>query len=126
MSKDNFITKDSGKRQSFGSGMVRDTTEGKPDFSLIMANVPYEEQMLTRFAALMGRGAEKYGPKNWELANSSEELARFKSSAIRHFMQWFNSEEDEDHAAAVYFNIMAYEATKYKIENNGGTKNERV
>lgn len=117
-SKKEFITKDSGQRKEFASGMKRDSTSGKPDFSLIMANVPYEEQMLTRFAYLMARGAEKYGLKNWELANSQEELDRFKSSAIRHFMQWFNNEEDEDHAAAVYYNIMAYEATKYKVENS--------
>lgn len=110
-----YTTKDSGKRIDFESGMRRDTHEGKPDFTLLLPDVPYNEQMLTRFAGLMSRGADKYGRRNWQLANSEEEVERFRSSAFRHFMQWISGETDEDHAAAVYFNIMACEATKYKI-----------
>ena len=113
-----YITKDSGKRQEYNSGMVRDTQEGKPNFLLcIPENVPYEEQLLTRFASLMTRGAEKYYDRNWEKANSKEEMDRFKSSALRHMMQWVCDEDDEDHASAVLFNITAYETTKYKLRN---------
>lgn len=32
MVKKDFVTKDSGKRQKFDSGMVRDNVRGKPDF----------------------------------------------------------------------------------------------
>lgn len=113
-----FITKDSGKRQSYSTGMVRDLQEGKPDFALIMAEgMPYDKQMLTRWAALMERGATKYGKRNWEKAGTHEELERFKSSAMRHFMQWFAGELDEDHASAVMFNINAAEYVKWRLTN---------
>lgn len=113
-----YVTKDSGKRSEFDSGMVRDTSEGKARFDLIIPEgVPYNDQILTRFANLMSRGAVKYTARNWEKANQQEELNRFKESALRHMMQWYCGETDEDHAVAVFFNIMAFEATKYKLNN---------
>lgn len=113
-----YTTKDSGGRAEFESGMVRDTEKGKPRFDLIIPDgVPYDSQLLTRFSLLLERGAEKYTERNWEKACSVQELGRYKSSAFRHFMQWFCSEDDEDHAAAVMFNLNAYEATKWKMEN---------
>jgi hypothetical protein len=42
-------------------------------------------------------------------------MDRFRASAMRHFMQWFHGEMDEDHAAAVFFNLLAYESTKWKM-----------
>ena len=118
MSRQEFITKDSGQRQDYASGMRRDTQEGKPDFALIVPlGVPYDEQMLTRWAALMERGAVKYGIRNWEKANSEEELGRFKASAFRHFFQWICGETDEDHAAAVYFNIQCAEFVAAKLRD---------
>ena len=106
-----YVTKDSGERQEFGSGMKRDTQNGKPRYDLIPT------QMMKRLAELMGRGAEKYGERNWEKADSNEELERFKASGFRHFMQWINGEEDEDHCSAVVFNLWAYETIKKKIES---------
>ena len=114
-----YETKDSGKREDYASGMRRDTQEGKPDFSLLLTETPYEEQLITRWAALMTRGAEKYGRRNWQLANSEEELERFKASAFRHFIQWFTTaDEVEDHAAAVLFNINAAEYVKWRLKND--------
>lgn len=111
-----FETKDSGERAQFDSGMQRDTESGKARFDLTQPlGVPYDEQLLTRFAKLMGRGADKYTERNWEQATGDAELARFKSSAFRHFMQWYAGERDEDHAAAVMFNLMGFEATSYKM-----------
>lgn len=113
-----WVTKDSGKREEYDSGMRRDTEEGKPRFDLIVPkDVPFEEQILTRFASLMARGAEKYTERNWEKANSEAELNRYYSSAFRHFMQWITGETDEDHAAAVMFNIMCAETLKWKLQN---------
>jgi hypothetical protein len=117
----NFDTKDSGARAEYESGMVRDTDKGKARFDLLHPEgVPYKEQILTRFAELMARGAEKYTERNWEKASGDAELKRFKSSAERHLQQWICGETDEDHAVAVFFNIMAYEATAYKIKNKDG------
>lgn len=111
-----FVTKDSGERIEYDSGMRRDVVTGKPRFDLILADgIPYDEQLLTRWAALLGRGADKYGERNWERANSREELDRFRASAFRHFMQWYLGETDEDHAAAVLFNVNAYESTLAKL-----------
>jgi hypothetical protein len=116
MSK-SFTTKDSGKRQHFNSGGQRDTQEGKARFDLLFPKgVPYEEQLVTRWANLMGRGAEKYDERNWELFNSEEELDRAKSSAIRHLFQWaLDADDEEDHAVAVLFNILAAENIKRKL-----------
>lgn len=110
-----YETKDSGVRAEYDSGMVRDTDEGKARFELMFpVGVPYKDQFLTRFAELLARGAEKYTDRNWEKATGKEEMERFKSSAIRHLMQWAAGEEDEDHAAAVVFNLLGYETTKWK------------
>lgn len=107
--------KDSGKRLHFESGMVRDVDDTKPAFHLVIPNgIPYEELMLTRWAELLRKGAIKYAERNWELADSDEELERAKASAFRHFMQWFTGETDEDHAAAVFFNINEVETIRYK------------
>lgn len=111
-----YVTKDSGKRQDYASGMRRDVQEGKPRFDLLLVDgVPFEEQFLTRWASLMERGAVKYGERNWQLANSQEELDRFRASAIRHLMQWATGDVSEDHAAATAFNLLAYETTKRRV-----------
>ena len=106
----NFITKDSGKRVKFKSGMNRDTTENKPRYDLI------PPELLKRLAELYSRGANKYGDRNWELANSKEEMERFKASAWRHMVQWSAGWDiEEDHAVATIWNIIAYEwHTKHK------------
>lgn len=114
-----FVTKDSGVRQEFDSGMVRDTEEGKARFDLLFPEaVPYEDQFLTRVAELLGRGAEKYESRNWERALGDTELERFKSSALRHMMQWANGDLSEDHASAVVFNLLGYESTLWKMRNS--------
>lgn len=111
--------KDSGQRTSYSNGMVREKDMTKPRFDLMLPNgVEYDEQMLTRFAVLMSKGAAKYADRNWELGVGSEELDRAKESAFRHMMQWLSEEEDEDHASAIYFNIMQAEYIKYKMRLN--------
>jgi len=78
-------------------------------------NMPYDEQMLTRFAALLARGAEIYGERNFEKANSREEMGHAKASCSRHLAQWLCGEKDEDHAAAILFNVMMVEYLKWKL-----------
>jgi hypothetical protein len=113
-----FTTKDSGKRQEFETGMRRDTQDNKPRFDLISPLlVPYSEQMLTRWAELMARGALKYDDRNWEKACTQQELDRAMASAVRHFYQWQCGETDEDHAAACYFNIQLAEYIKWRLNH---------
>lgn len=111
-----FGLKDSGERKQFDSGMVRDTTTGKPELHRV-----YDGPMLERWAMHITKGATKYpdvkpGVPNWTLADGLEELARFKNSAARHFFQWMRGDTDEDHAAAVYFNLNGYEFLKLKLQ----------
>jgi hypothetical protein len=111
-----FITLDSGEREEYPTGMRRDVDHGKPDYTLIDADY------LRRWAALMTRGAIKYGKENWRLAETEEELTRFKASAFRHLMQWLNDETDEDHSVAVSFNLAAAEMVKEKLRQKGNNK----
>lgn len=113
-----FHVLDSGKRAQFASGMVRDTNEGKARFDLLMPlGVPFGDQFFTRVANHLAAGAVKYDARNWEQAAGDEEIARFKESAFRHFVQWISGDRTEDHAAAVVFNLLAAETTLYKMTN---------
>jgi hypothetical protein len=105
-----FVVKDSGERQHFDSGMQRDVTTGKTRYDLV-----FDGPMFTRVAVHLTKGAEKYEPRNWMKANGPVELERFRESAVRHFMQWINGATDEDHAAAVFFNINGYEYVKERM-----------
>lgn len=109
--EEKYITKDSGKRRTWKSGFNRDDDGMKLRYDLIPI------QMLERIAGLYTRGAKKYGDCNWQKAETQEEFDRFKQSAWRHFISWQKGQEDEDHASATIWNLMAYEwLTKYKNE----------
>lgn len=107
-----FITKDSGKREEFTSGMVRDTQDDKPRYDLI------DRAFLKRWAELMARGAKKYGENNWRKAAGEAELRRFQASATRHLFQWLDGDLSEDHAAAVAFNLAGAEMVKERLESD--------
>ena len=112
MSDGRFVTKDSGERQTFATGMQRDSAQKDLRPDLVYGD------MLVRWAELMGRGAQKYGERNWEKACTEEELARFRASAFRHFVQWFYGlNAEEDHAAAVFFNIAGAEYVKARMRD---------
>jgi dATP/dGTP diphosphohydrolase len=105
-----FSVKDSGERKQFESGMVRDTTDGKVDYSLAL-----DGPMFRRLAVHLTKGAQKYEKRNWMQANGQEELDRFRESALRHFLQWFEGDVDEDHAAATMFNINGAEYVRGRL-----------
>ena len=104
---DAFTIKDSGKREEYTSGMVRDTADNKVDYTLIL-----DGPMFDRWAVHLTKGAKKYAKRNWMKAAGEPEYLRFKESALRHFLQWYRGDVDEDHAAAVYFNINGAEYVK--------------
>lgn len=106
-----FVTKDSGKREQFESGMVRDTQDDKPRYDLV------DRAFLKRWAELMARGAKKYGENNWKKATTEAEFTRFQSSATRHLFQWLEGDASEDHAAAVAFNIAGAEMVAERLKN---------
>lgn len=103
-----YVTRDSGNRTTFDSGMIRDTTEGKINWALAL-----DGPMFQRWAELLTRGSVKYEPRNWMKAQGMDEYDRFRESAFRHFIQWYYGADDgEDHAAAVIFNINGAEYVK--------------
>lgn len=107
-----FTIKDSGAREQFESGMVRDTADEKTDFTLAL-----DGPMFKRLADHLTKGAKKYAARNWMLARGEAEYQRFRASALRHFLQWFWGDTDEDHAAAVFFNINGAEYVKPFLTN---------
>jgi len=105
-----FETKDSGKREEFKTGMVRDTQDDKPRYDLI------DRAFLKRWAELMARGAKKYGENNWRKAATQEELTRFRASAVRHLFQYLEGDTSEDHCVAVAFNLAGAEMVEEKLK----------
>jgi hypothetical protein len=119
MMSSEFVTKDSGKRQEYSTGMKRDLQDSKSNIYLWMPKcIPYDEQLIVRAGYAAQRGANKYGERNFELAQTDEELERFKSSALRHMLQWICGDRTEDHAAAVLFNLTAAEMVLFKQREN--------
>ena len=125
-----FTIKDSGEREQQGE-MVRDTEDGKLDYSNLFL---WYEPMGTRYAAHMTAGRKKYpdpkpGVPNWTLTPITEEqMQRFMRSADRHYKQWRRGDTDEDHAAAVLFNINGAEYVRERLDrddsDSGGSDQE--
>lgn len=115
-----FEIKDSGDRKQFSSGMVRDTAEGKIDFTSVRFGPMYR-----RWAEHTTKGRAKYpdpapGIPNWTLAEGIEEFLRARESLLRHEEAYLAGETDEDHAAAMFFNINVMEYARAAIEAQGG------
>lgn len=113
-----YATKDSGKRFEASDGMVRDTSEGKPQFTLLFPQgVPFEDQLMTRVADLYHRGGVKYGPRNWEKSCTEESLAKHEDCLMRHVIKFLLGVADgEDHAAAVVWNVNAVDLTRRNLK----------
>jgi hypothetical protein len=99
--------KDSGKRQEFSTGSMRDTRTGKGRFDLISPIA------LKRLAQHYENGSVKYGDRNWE---KGQPLSRYMDSLIRHAYCLLEGKNDEDHAAAIAWNAMAYVHTEEMIK----------
>lgn len=106
MNNQRFETKDSGNRQDFETGAKRDTQDDKPRYDLVSVRA------LKRVAELLGRGAAKYGDRNWE---KGIPLDRYYASMFRHMIQWAEGDTSEDHLAAVCFNAMGIMHTEELI-----------
>lgn len=110
-----FQVKDSGERKLFESGMVRDTASDKIDYTTIL-----DGPMCGRWAAHLTKAKKKYpdikpGVANWTLAAGEAELQHARKSLARHFFQYMRGDQDEDHAAAIFFNVNLIEYVKEKL-----------
>lgn len=115
-----YIIKDGGARDQFGQG-VRDTEEGKLDWSNLFV---WLEPMGTRYVSHMTKGREKYKDvqqgglyvPNWTLFPATPEvLARTLRSFDRHVKAYRMGLVDEDHAAALVFNLNLAEKLKEEM-----------
>ncbi len=98
--------KDSGARQQFDTGSVRDIREGKGRFDLLPV-LP-----LRRLARHFEAGAAKYGDNNWRLG---QPLGRFYDSAFRHLLSYWEGQGEEDHLAGAIWNLVALMDTEARI-----------
>ena len=87
----------SNTNRQFETGAQRDTGNGKPMMSL----VPTQE--LIRVMERYREGGEKYGMNNWK---KGMKASVFYDSAQRHMLKWWQGETDEDHLAAVAWNVL--------------------
>jgi hypothetical protein len=98
---------DSGKTQEFSTGAHRDAQEGKGRFDLLPLDA------LTRIAKHYEAGALKYGENNWK---KGMPLTRYLDSAMRHLVKLLGGLDDEDHAAAVCWNLMSFMYTQKAVK----------
>ncbi|NDB34183.1 MAG: hypothetical protein EB023_02305 [Flavobacteriia bacterium] len=104
---DDVVVKDSGQRQEFETGSVRDTNENKGRFDLLP---PYA---LFMWARQLEEGAKKYDSRNWE---KGQPLSRYADSALRHLIKHLAGMRDEKHDVACLWNIGAMIETKHRID----------
>ena len=102
--------KDSGKRQDFSTGSKRDTDEGKGQPSRIST------LFLRKLSVHTQAGLQKYGDRNWE---KGQPLSRYIDSMQRHLWKIQEGQTDEDHVAALSWNVMAFTHTKIMIDMGG-------
>lgn len=99
--------KDSGKRDTYEGGAVRDCRKGKGRYDLITPIA------LKRLAIVYEQGAEGKGERNWE---DGIPLSRFWDSASRHLNQFKEGYRDEDHLAQALWNICGLIHTQTMID----------
>ena len=89
---------DNGNRITYGDGMAeREPTDGKGD----MYSLP--PAAMLRLSKHLELGTLKYKQRNYLLGIP---VSRFMDSALRHLFKYLDGMDDEDHLAAVAFNIL--------------------
>jgi hypothetical protein len=89
--------KDSGARQEFPTGAVRDVTGGKGRMDLLPMRA------LMEVSKLYEAGCKKYGDRNWEKGISTH---CYVDSAMRHLAKFMLGENDEPHLVQACWNIL--------------------
>lgn len=105
--KPKFEVKDSGEREQFVTGAVRDRQAGKGWPHLLPTHA------LIRLSQIFEAGARKYGKDNWR---KGVPLSSFLDSAFRHWCAVRDCKKDEDHAAQLLWNASCFIETLHRIE----------
>jgi hypothetical protein len=87
--------KDSGERETFDTGAVREPNLDRGRYDLI---TPIG---LRALAIHYERGAKKYSDRNWE---KGLPLSRHLNSAMRHLQDYLEGDRSEDHLSACAWN----------------------
>jgi len=90
------VMRDSGQREIFETGAVRDSGEGKPRPDLLS---PFAMERIGRW---MEMGSRKYEPNNWQ---KGMKYSRVVASLCRHLMMYLQNDRQEDHLAALAVNV---------------------
>ena len=98
--------KSNGEMTVFASGAVRDKKTGKGRCDLLPACV------LLRLAKHYERGAERFGPYNWQKGIPCHSFA---DSALRHMLKYMDGWTDEDHLIAAIWNLCGLAWTEEKL-----------
>jgi hypothetical protein len=98
--------KDSGERYLYSTGAQRDNHSGKGRFDL------FSLQGLFRLARWYEMGAKKYSDRNWEKGMF---ISRYVDAAFRHLLKYVAGYDDEDHLAAVVWNIFCIMHHEHKL-----------
>ena len=96
--KEDSVLPDSGNRQVFITGAIREPATHKGRYDLLSPIA------LSRVAIHYENGAIKYDDRNWEKGIPA---SRCMSSALRHLFQYLLGMDNEDHLAAACWNVMA-------------------
>ena len=94
--------KDSGAREQFATGAVRDIQAGKGWPHIIPTTA------LLRLAKHFQNGAVKYGKNNWQ---KGIPLSSYLDSAFRHWCAVKDCKQDEDHLSALIWNAACFMET---------------
>ena len=96
----------SGADRQFSTGAHRDAAGGKGRFDLLPVYA------LMRLAKHYENGSVRHGDRNWERGMP---LSSYTDSAFRHLVKFMDGSRDEDHLAAVLWNVSGYLWTEREI-----------
>jgi hypothetical protein len=99
--------KDSGKREQFDTGAVREPNLDRGRYDLISPIA------LRALAIHYERGATKYSERNWE---KGLPLSRHLNSALRHLQDFLDGDTSEDHLSACSWNCFCIIHIREKIK----------
>lgn len=103
-----YTIKDSGKREQFDTGAVRDIQQAKGRFDLLPMKT------LAALAVHYEKGCEKYGDRNWE---KGIPIHIFFNSAMRHLTKAILGMGDENHLISAIWNLTCAYETILRIQN---------
>ena len=83
--------KDGGSRKVYSTGAMKEDTGKTPGKGAYHLLPPHP---IRRVAEIYRRGAERYASRNWE---KGVNISRYVDSGLRHFFQFIEGMEDEDH-----------------------------